>query len=104
MYIRADARGKGVGMAIGMKLTEILLRMGIVNLFGGTTLPNPGSVGLHEALGFRPIGVFHSIGYKCGAWHDVGWYELQLQPRPANPAPPIPWPELASQDASAKRR
>ena len=41
MYIREDVRAKGVGTAIGMKLTEALLGMGVVTLFGGTTLPNP---------------------------------------------------------------
>jgi len=36
----------------------------------GITLPNAGSVGLHKALGFRPVGVYRSVGYKLGAWHE----------------------------------
>jgi len=44
------------------------------------TLPNAGSVGLHESVGFKAIGVYRNVGYKLGAWHDVGWWELALQP------------------------
>ncbi|MEZ0368470.1 MAG: N-acetyltransferase family protein, partial [Candidatus Sericytochromatia bacterium] len=58
------------------------------NAYAGIALPNPASVGLHEAMGFTPVGVYHQVGYKFGAWHDVGWWQLELQPRPAEPAPP----------------
>ena len=47
--------------------------------FAGVTLPNPGSVGLHEALGFEPVGVYRNVGFKHGAWHDVGWWSLRLR-------------------------
>ena len=39
----------------------------------GMTLPNRASVGLHEAIGFEPVGTYRRIGYKFGAWHDVAW-------------------------------
>ena len=45
------------------------------------SLPNPGSVGLHEAMGFQPLGVYQGIGFKNGAWHDVLWLQLQLRER-----------------------
>src|SRR5207244_391362 len=54
----------------------------------GITLPNAGSVALHESLGFRRIGVYPGVGYKLGAWHDVGWWQLSLRERAASPAPP----------------
>jgi hypothetical protein len=37
------------------------------------------SVGLHEAHDFRLIGVHSRVGFKLGAWHDVGWWQLTLQ-------------------------
>ena len=37
--------------------------------------------GLHAAFGFAPVGVYRHIGYKMGAWHDVGWYQAEIQPR-----------------------
>jgi hypothetical protein len=45
--------------------------------------------GLHESLGFRPVGVYRTIGYKAGAWHDVGWWHLAIKERPASPQPPV---------------
>jgi phosphinothricin acetyltransferase len=58
----------------------------------GIALPNPGSVGLHESLGFRPVGVFRRVGWKDGAWHDVGWWQLPLgdpaAPPEGEPQPP----------------
>ena len=44
----------------------------------GVTLPNSGSVGLHESIGFKPVGVFTQVGYKFDQWHDVGFWELPL--------------------------
>jgi phosphinothricin acetyltransferase len=35
------------------------------------------------------VGVYRSVGWKMGAWHDVGWWQLVLQERPATPAPPL---------------
>ena len=42
-------------------------------------LPNAPSVALHEALGFVAAGVYPSVGYKMGAWRDVGWWHLTLR-------------------------
>ena len=56
-------------------------------LAGGITLPNPASVALHESFGFEPVGVYRRIGWKFGAWHDVGWWQLQLRD-PAELPPP----------------
>ena len=54
----------------------------------GITLPNPASVGLHEAMGFELVGVYRDIGYKLGAWRDVAWYQASIQPLPLEPAEP----------------
>ena len=62
--------------------------MGYHNAYAGATLPNPGSVGLHQAMGFELVGVYRGVGYKGGAWHDVAWWELTLQGRTPNPGPP----------------
>ena len=61
----------------------------------GITLPNPASVALHERLGFVQSGVGRAVGWKLGAWRDVGYYQLELAPAPAGPPPdPLP-PEHA---------
>jgi phosphinothricin acetyltransferase len=58
--------------------------------FAGITLPNAGSVGLHERMGFTHVGTYLEVGYKLGAWHDVGWWRLPLDPA-APPTEPIPF-------------
>ena len=59
------------------------------------TLPNPASAGFHEACGFQPIGVFHAVGHKFGAWHDVAWLELWLREDHGEPeGPPCTMAEL----------
>ena len=30
------------------------------------------------AYGFEPVGVYRNIGWKFGAWHDVGWWQRLL--------------------------
>jgi L-amino acid N-acyltransferase YncA len=54
------------------------------------TLPNAGSIALHEALGFRQVGVYRRIGFKEGAWRDVAWWQLELvEPGEGQPAEPL---------------
>ncbi len=90
VYISAAHHRAGVGRALYTVLFDLLRRQGFYNAFGGITLPNAGSVGLHEALGFRLVGVYEAVGYKFGAWRDVGWWHLALQEKPATP-PPLPF-------------
>jgi phosphinothricin acetyltransferase len=67
----------------------------------GITLPNPASVGMHEAMGLRPVGVYPGVGFKRGAWHDVGWWQLSLGERPARPVPPRAFAEIRGSPEAA---
>lgn len=88
VYVHEGERRTGVGRALYRSLFAILALQGFYNAYAGIALPNPASVSLHEALGFRPVGVYRGVGYKLGAWHDVGWWHLSLQERPDSPEPP----------------
>jgi L-amino acid N-acyltransferase YncA len=88
VYIHAQARRTGMGRALYHTLFALLILQGFYQCYAGITLPNPASVGLHEALGFQPVGVYQAVGYKLEAWHDVGWWQWALQPRPSLPTPP----------------
>lgn len=87
VYIHERARRCGVGRALYSALFQILVLQGFYSAQAGITLPNAASVRLHETVGFQPIGVYRKIGYKLGAWHDVGWWQLVLQPHGPSPAP-----------------
>jgi L-amino acid N-acyltransferase YncA len=87
-YMRQDQHRRGIGRALYTSLFRLLALQGFYNAYAGITLPNPGSVGLHAAMGFQPVGAYTAVGFKCGRWHDVGWYQLALQPQVAKPAEP----------------
>ena len=81
-YIRADYRGKGLGRKLYGALLPRLAALGYCNAYAGITLPNEASVGFHRAMGFEEIGVFKSVGWKFGRWHDVAWFQLPIRERP----------------------
>ena len=94
VYVREEAHRRGVGRALYASLLATLELQGFYNAYAGATLPNPASVGLHEAMGFRPVGVYRGVGYKMGAWHDVVWWHLPLRERVADPDPPAELPSV----------
>ncbi len=97
VYIHPAWHQRGIGRALYASLFEVLRLQGFRNAFAGATQPNPGSVGLHEAMGFQEIGLFRRIGYKFGKWHDVRWWGLALGDHPAEPALPLSLEEARQQ-------
>jgi L-amino acid N-acyltransferase YncA len=91
VYVAEEARGEGVGRALYEALFDRLRERGFRMACAGITLPNEASVGLHEHLGFELVGVNREIGWKQGAWRDVGWFQLELSPAGEGP-PPEPRP------------
>jgi L-amino acid N-acyltransferase YncA len=87
VYIAESARNEGVGRALYKALFDRLRERGFRMACAGITLPNEASCGLHESLGFELVGVNREIGWKQGAWRDVGWYQLELAPPPDGPPP-----------------
>ena len=90
IYLVEGAQRRGIGRALLAELLEHLRTRGYVNAFAGTTLPNAASVGLFESFGFERIALQKNVGFKLGAWHDVGWWQLQLRD------PPVPPPAIDS--------
>jgi phosphinothricin acetyltransferase len=101
VYVADAYRRRRVGRALYTSLLSLLRTQGYYQAYAGITLPNPGSVGLHEAMGFEQIAVFQSVGYKLGRWLDVGWWRLQLMPKSDNPANPLPFREICNSPAVA---
>lgn len=94
VYISAAHQRRGVGRALYGELFPLLAAQGVYEACAGITLPNDASVGLHEAMGFQPIGVYRDIGFKFGQWRDVGWWQKTLRERvpgerPAELRPPL---------------
>jgi L-amino acid N-acyltransferase YncA len=87
VYVAADACGQGVGRALYEVLFDRLRERGFRMACAGITLPNESSVALHKRLGFELVGVNREIGWKDGAWRDVGWYQLELATAGEGPLP-----------------
>jgi len=92
VYVEAAFRRQGVGRELYRALLELLRDQGLWVVCAGVTLPNEASIGLHESLGFKPVGIYRRIGYKFGKWWDVGWWQLALreseEEAPAEPGAP----------------
>ena len=90
VYVDEEFRGRGAASALYTSLLEGLRILGYFNAYAGISLPNPASVNLHEHMGFKPVGVFPTVGFKLGRWHDVGFWRLTLQNHAPEPLPPKP--------------
>jgi len=84
VYVRDGRQRRGVGRALYSALLPLLRLQGYCHAYAAIYVPNPASVGLHEAMGFRPFAVFAG---------DVGWWHLALRELPEEP------PEPASMEA-----
>ena len=75
-------------------LFSIMRLKGFQRAYAGITLPNAASVGFHESFGFTAVGMYERVGYKLGAWPDVGYWQLLVQTNDGAPALPWPLPDL----------
>lgn len=79
VYVDGTQRKRGVGKALYTELFPRLAERGFFQAFAGVALPNDASVALHRSVGFERIGVFPTIGFKFGQWHDVEWFHRRLR-------------------------
>jgi L-amino acid N-acyltransferase YncA len=78
IYLVQGCTGRGFGKALYESLIDSAKKHGFREMVGVITLPNPASIALHEALGFKLVGVNTNIGYKFGRYIDVGMWQLSL--------------------------
>jgi phosphinothricin acetyltransferase len=88
VYVEASSQRRGIARRLYGALFSILALQRYVNAYAGITLPNRASVGLHEAMGFVPVGVYRRVGYKQGSWYDVGWWCRALRECSGEPGAP----------------
>ena len=81
-YVDPAHHRQGIGAALYSILLDDLMEKGFCQAFACIALPNPASLGFHHRFGFRPMGVFKSVGRKFGCWHDVAWLQRTLRDEP----------------------
>lgn len=77
VYVDPAHARQGIGRALYSVLLPLLGRR-YHAAFAGIALPNEASIGLHEAMGFAPVGVYRQVGWKMDGWRDVGWWQRLL--------------------------
>ncbi|WP_042414216.1 GNAT family N-acetyltransferase [Streptacidiphilus anmyonensis] len=71
VYVRPDARGRGVARALLEALIASTEAAGIWTVQSGIFPENAASLALHERAGFRVIGTRERVGRQHGVWRDV---------------------------------
>jgi L-amino acid N-acyltransferase YncA len=71
IYVDPRHTGRGVGRALLQELVASSEREGIWTLEAGVFPENPASLRLHEACGFRCVGIRRRLGRLHGRWRDV---------------------------------
>jgi L-amino acid N-acyltransferase YncA len=71
VYVAPDAQGRGVGRALLAAVVASAERDGIWTVQTGIFPENQASVRLHQACGFRVVGVRERLGRLRGRWRDV---------------------------------
>jgi phosphinothricin acetyltransferase len=78
VYVDPAHARQGIGRALYTELLPLLAAKGFHAAFAGIALPNDASIGVHEAMGFTPVGIYREVGWKLGGWRDVGWWQRLL--------------------------
>lgn len=95
IYVHGGYYRCGIGRALYTSLFRCLALQGYCVAIATITIPNAASVALHESMGMRRIGTYENVGYKHERWLDDGVWQIELQPLPAAPEPPVPWQQIA---------
>ena len=80
IYLSPEACGLGLGRRLYATLFDALKDEDIHRVFGGISLPNAASVGLHLAFGFELVGTYREVGRKFGRFWDVATYLRPMSP------------------------
>jgi L-amino acid N-acyltransferase YncA len=86
VYVRPGCERQGIGRTLLAALLGECEARGlrqVVAVIGDSA--NRASIGLHESLGFRTVGILRSVGFKFGRWVDVVQMQRELGPGDRTP-------------------
>ena len=94
VYLRPEARGRGIAKALYDALEKILTVQGYQVLYALITEENLASRRFHEKMGYRFSVLFPDCGFKFGRWLGLIWMEKRLKPVEIPSKSPTTWSEL----------
>lgn len=100
VYLRPEARGRGIGRKLYTALEEILKLQGYQVLYALITEENTDSLHFHEKLGYKISVLFPDCGFKHGRWLGVYWLEKRLKSVEIPKSFPTPFLQLRQDNQS----
>ena len=94
VYLRPEARGRGIGGKLYAALEEILRLQGYQVLYALITEENTASLHFHEKHGYRISVLFPQCGFKFGRWLGLYWLEKRLNSVEIPKSFPTPFSQL----------
>jgi len=94
IYLRPEARGKGIGKKLYGMLEEILNQQGYQVLYALITSENTESIEFHRKMGYEIKVVFPNCGYKFNRWLGLIWMEKRIKVAHSPNGFPRPWKEI----------
>jgi len=91
IYLRPDARGRGIGTRLYAALEAILEKQGYHILYALVTAENGESIAFHEKFSYKKQAFFPDCGVKFGRWLGIFWLEKRLKTVEIPMDPPTPW-------------
>jgi len=82
VYLRRDARGRGLGTLLKRAVIERCRRLGYHHLVAKVWAANETSIAYNRKLGYEVVGVQREIGFVDGRWQDVVIMQLILDDVP----------------------
>ncbi len=78
IYLRPEARGKGIGKALLSELAGRCAQLGFRQMIAVIGGANPASIAVHKTLGFEMAGTLKGTGFKHGRWLDTVLMQMAL--------------------------
>ena len=94
VYLKPEAKGRGIGRKLYEALEEILKLQGYQVLYALITQENEASLAFHKKLGYETKVLFENCGFKMGRWLGVYWLEKRLKTVETPNSVPTPFPRL----------
>ena len=79
VYVRRDLSRKGIGSALLTHLLTTARDGGFHTVLARIATENEASIALHQALGFRLVGIEKEVGRKFNRWLDVALLQHMLE-------------------------
>ena len=91
IYLKPQARGRGIGTKLYTALEKILNLQGYHVLYALVTEENTESIAFHEKFSYKKQAFFPDCGWKFQRWLGIFWMEKRLKTVEIPTQSPTPW-------------